>query len=109
MAQLILMSYKATLEQIFCNETKLKNDKILDSWTEILREIKKIEARGELFCLIGDLNRHVGDAILGNKNKVSYGGKLIRDLFNRENTAYFLFLFLFIYSLIINTNIVHQA
>lgn len=39
--------------------------------------MKTFEAKGEYFCLIGDLNRHIGKIIPGNRDKVTFGGKKI--------------------------------
>ena len=62
-------------------ECRTSRDKIQEQWGNLLQEIAKIEAKEELFCIIGDLNRHVGDLIVGNeKDKVSFGGQLIREL-----------------------------
>ena len=47
----------------------------------MLKEIVKIELKGEHLCIIGDFNRHIGDAVGGNhKSTISTGGKLIREL-----------------------------
>ena len=40
----------------------------------------KIELKGESVILLGDLNKHVGDIIKGNIDKISFGGTLIREL-----------------------------
>ena len=62
-------------------ECRSKNEEIKEKWYKVLTEISKIEAKGELFILIGDLNRHVGGAIPGNeRDTVSFGGKLITDM-----------------------------
>ena len=56
-------------------------DKIQDNWEIVLNEITKIESKGELCVIIGDLNRHVGGLIEGNeKDKISFGGQFIVDL-----------------------------
>ena len=46
---------------------------IKEHWDEIVEEIIKIEARGEMVVLMGDANKHVGDIIEGNHDKVSNG------------------------------------
>ena len=59
-----------------------KPENVLKSWTKILNELRAIEARQECVLLCGDWNRAVGsgqDGVLGNKSKVSDGGRLIRD------------------------------
>ena len=46
-----------------------------------MNEIFKIEMRGEMLLLIGDLNKHVGNdelGIVGNHAKISFGGELLR-------------------------------
>ena len=42
--------------------------------------ISRVEARDEMLVIIGDANRHLGKAVPGNDDKVSYGGKLIVEL-----------------------------
>ena len=61
-------------------ETRAKNSEIEDRWYRIVTELKKIEYNGELSVLIGDMNKHVGDVVKGNHEKVTFGGKLIREL-----------------------------
>ena len=58
-------------------ECRLGKDKITDNWDTIVNEIMKIEGKDEYFCLIGDLNRHVGKLIPGNRDKLTFGGKKI--------------------------------
>ena len=65
-------------------ENRSTTDQTMDLWANLLAEIAKIEAKGEFVCLIGDFNRHVGDIIPGNKDKQSFGGKLIRDLIDTK-------------------------
>ena len=48
-----------------------------------MKNIKDIEARKEAVIIIGDMNRHVGSGEHGvkdNKNHISYGGQLIRNM-----------------------------
>ena len=57
-----------------------------EQWGNILEEVAKIEAKDELICIIGDLNRHVGDIIPGNeKDKVTFGGQLVREFIDTGN------------------------
>ena len=58
-------------------ECRAVKDKISENWDTVVNEIMKIEAKGEHICLIGDLNRHVGRIIPGNRDKVTFGGKKI--------------------------------
>ena len=44
-----------------------------------MEEIIKIETKGEYAIVLGDFNKHVGDIIEGNSDKVTEGGKLIKD------------------------------
>ena len=53
----------------------------------MLKELSKIKARGEECLLIGDLNKLVGNdqyGVIGNKDKISYGGQLLRELIATE-------------------------
>ena len=64
-------------------ESRTGGEKVLEGWTEILKEVKKIEDRGEASLIIGDFNRAVGDGengVAGNRPEISYGGRLIREL-----------------------------
>ena len=62
-------------------ECRTGRDRVQENWGNVLQEVSKIESKGELIVLIGDLNRHVGDIIEGNENdKVSFGGQQIKDL-----------------------------
>ena len=70
-------------------EKCLKRDDILRAWENMLKEIRKIEEKGELICILGDFNRQVGDAVPGNRvTKASFGGKLVRELL--DTGKYFL-------------------
>ena len=65
------------------NEGRAGQHKVLEGWKEILLELGKIESRNELALVVGDLNRAVGNKELGvegNTDKVSYGGRLVREL-----------------------------
>ena len=59
-------------------ESKCTSTVINEKWTALLEQVKKIESKGELLVMIGDLNTHVGDTINGNKLKVSCRGMLVR-------------------------------
>ena len=62
-------------------ECRSSNKEIEDRWGRILGEIFKIEARGEMILIVGDLNKHVGNDEFGvqdNHEKISFGGELIR-------------------------------
>ena len=74
-----------------CIEEKKSNDDILESWTQIKKELNKIKERDEAVIIIGDTNRAVGcdkNGVVGNKSKISYGGGLVRDLI--ESGDYFM-------------------
>ena len=60
-------------------ETRSSNEEIEERWTAILKEVKKVEAKKEVLVIIGDLNSHVGTLIKGNHEKVSHGGRLLRE------------------------------
>ena len=64
-------------------EGRAGQQNVLEGWTEILKELGKIEARKELALVLGDFNRAVGSGKLGvdgNSDKISYGGQLVREL-----------------------------
>ena len=65
-------------------EGRTTKDDILQRWNRIMEEIIKIEAKDEYIVLIGDMNKHVGDVIEGNSDKITFGGQLIRDLLKTD-------------------------
>ena len=57
--------------------------RVLESWVRLKKELLLIEGRGEAVVAMGDYNRSVGCdevGVPGNKEKISYGGEMIRDL-----------------------------
>ena len=65
-------------------ENRAKNNEVEDRWYRIVTKLKKVEYKGEYSVVIGDMNKHVGDIIEGNHEKVTHGGKLIRELLNTK-------------------------
>ena len=65
-------------------ESRSSSDQIKERWAKLQEILIKIEAKGELALIIGDLNAKVGDIIPGNNKKVSQGGKLIRELLKSD-------------------------
>ena len=65
-------------------ESRVKKCDIEDRWFRIVTELKRIELLGEHAVLIGDMNKHVGNIIKDNHDKISHGGKLIRELLNTK-------------------------
>ena len=53
---------------------------IENNWNEIVTELNRIERIGEASILAGDFNKHVGDLIPNNKDKLSPGGRLVKQL-----------------------------
>ena len=49
-----------------------------------MADVVRIEAKNELVVISGDLNKHVGDVIEGNHSKITFGGKLIRDMLDTD-------------------------
>ena len=69
-------------------ESRTSPEKVLEGWSQILKELSNMEASQEAILMIDDWNRAVGDGELGvkgNKSQVSYGGGLIRDLVSTGN------------------------
>ena len=66
-------------------ECRMTNDNVTNHWEEIRTEITKIEARGEWTLLLGDSNRHFGDIVFKNDDKISFGGKMIRNFLEDGN------------------------
>ena len=61
---------------------------LLESWTRLEKDLDEIELRGEAFLIMGDLNRAVGSdewGVTGNKDRVSHGGQLVRDMIKERN------------------------
>ena len=59
-------------------ESRSSKENILDKWNRVLAEVTKIEAKGEFLIIIGDVNKHIGDIVEGNNDKVTFGGTLVR-------------------------------
>ena len=68
-------------------EGRVGKEEVNAKWERMLKEIRKIRARGEECLLIGDFNKLVGCdelGIQGNKDKISHGGQLLRELLATE-------------------------
>ena len=64
-------------------ESRTNNSEIEKSWLRLLKDIGEIEDRNEALLIIGDMNRHIGNdehGVQGSKDKISFGGTLIRKL-----------------------------
>ena len=66
------------------NECRATKNEVEDRWYRVVAELKRVENSGEYAVLMGDMNKHVGDIVRGNHEKVSYGGKLIKELLNTK-------------------------
>ena len=81
-----LEQFKPAICVINCygeQEGRVGREEVKEKWERILKELYKIRSRGEECLLIGDLNKMVGCdqlGIKGNKDKISYGGQLLREL-----------------------------
>ena len=68
-------------------EGRTDKDEIEKSWLRLMEDVKQIEERNEDVVIIGYLNRAVGTGawgVKGNKDKISLGGQLIRDLIKTD-------------------------
>ena len=54
-------------------------------WNRIALELEKIEKKNEVAIIVGDLNKHLGLEIKDNRDKVSFGGKVLRDFLKDGN------------------------
>jgi len=64
------------------NECRAGETKIRESWERLCEDLEVIKSRGEAVILIGDMNRAVGAGelgIMGNKEQVSPGGRMLRE------------------------------
>ena len=69
-------------------ECRTPNDQIYESWLRLCKDLNEIEMRGEAVLIMGDLNRAMGgddQGVLGNHDRVSYGGQLLRDMVKERN------------------------
>ena len=69
-------------------ESRTSNDNITASWERLQKDIDEIILRGEACLLMGDMNRAVGSdewGVTGNKDKVCYGGHLVRNMVKEKN------------------------
>ena len=60
-------------------ESQSNTDDIERRWNELMEEVSKIEERSEQLVIAGDFNAHLGDIVVNNHEKISYGGQLVRD------------------------------
>ena len=68
-------------------EGRVDKDEIEKSWLRLMEDVKEIEELNEDVLIIGDLNRAVGGGawgVKGNKDKITPGGQLIRNLVKTE-------------------------
>ena len=69
---------------IYGNQQSRSNDgEIKRSWLRLMKDVSEIEERNEALLINGDKNRKVGNdeyGVKGNKDKISFGGKLIRNM-----------------------------
>ena len=68
-------------------ECRSSKEDILARWLRVKKEMETIRSRGDSVLLVGDLNKKVGAdrwGVVGNNDKVSYGGQLIRDMLATE-------------------------
>ena len=64
-------------------ESRMTKQEVTENWIRMKKDITQIKEREEGLVLIGDMNRAIGNNILGvigNHPAVSYGGGLIREL-----------------------------
>ena len=69
-------------------ECRTARGEIFESWARLEHDLDEIDHRGEAFLIMGDLNRAVGSdklGVFGNRDRVSYGGQLVRDMVERRN------------------------
>ena len=72
-------------------ESRVGKDEVEARWVRLKLELDRIKSRGEGCLLVGDMNKHIGCddlGVSGNIDKISTGGKLIRELLASEE--YFL-------------------
>ena len=64
-------------------EGRTSREEILDRWIRLRKDLEEIKNRGDMLLVIGDMNKLVGCdelGVVGNHEKFSYGGQLIREL-----------------------------
>ena len=69
-------------------ESRTQKEEILASWMRLREDLSRIESSGEGVLIVGDLNRAVGSdelGVIGNHDRVSYGGQLIREMVEVNN------------------------
>ena len=52
-------------------ECRSSNDVVQKRWDRIMSEVIKIEVKDEWVVILGDMNKHVGDIVKGNHEKVT--------------------------------------
>ena len=69
-------------------QRKTKKEEVEEKWRRLQAEMETIRARGEFCLLAGDLNKLVGNDLLGvpgSHPQISIGGQLLRDLLATKN------------------------
>ena len=69
-------------------EGRTAKEDITEGWMRLEKDLDDIVKRGEAFLIMGDMNRAIGSdkwGIVGNHDKVSYGGHLVRDMVKERN------------------------
>ena len=64
-------------------ESRMEKQEITESFGRLKKDLDDIKDRNESCLLVGDLNRAIGSdkrGVQGNHPKISYGGKLVREL-----------------------------
>ena len=71
-------------------EGRTAKDKIAEKWWRLEKDLECIRNRREEVIIIGDFNKQIGSdeiGITGNNKKISFGGKLVRDLLFSEECS----------------------
>ena len=58
---------------------------IEDHWNQIVDEVIKIEAKGEHYILIADLNKHLPSLKEKNNGRVTAGGRLVQSFIDNSD------------------------
>ena len=77
------MKKPLTLISVYGMQEGNKKEEVQAEFDEIGAQMVQAKARGDLCVVTGDLNRHIGDLIEGNDNRVSFGGQLWRNILHR--------------------------
>ena len=85
-----IATFKPALNVInyYGEQRKTSKQEVEEKWQRLCKDLENIRARNEFCCLVGDMNKLVGNGefgVPGNHPEMSLGGKLLGKLLESRN------------------------